>query len=74
MIEPKPLSTELGEKQAFFAEGISVPMSYFICKSCNNKFLDCGLYFYGVESSKCLWCAKFPSTMGNKKQIDKKSK
>jgi hypothetical protein len=59
-MEPRPLSTELGEKQAFFAEGISAPMSYFVCKSCKNKFLDSNLYFYDIKSVTCLWCTKFP--------------
>jgi|688.fasta_scaffold937509_2 hypothetical protein len=58
---PRPLSTELGEKQSFFAEGISVPMSYFICKNCNTKFLDCSLYFNNIKSTMCMWCSKFPT-------------
>lgn len=58
-MEARPVSDALGEKQQLFADGPS-DMSYFICKSCKNKFLDCTLYFYGVKSTNCLWCAKFP--------------
>jgi hypothetical protein len=58
-MEARPLSTTLGEKQQLFADGPS-NMSYFICKSCNNKFLDCNLYYNDVKSTTCLWCTKFP--------------
>lgn len=61
-IEARPVTGELGSMQKFFADGpVTGPeMTTYICKGCNNKFPDTGLYFYGVSSTKCIWCTKFP--------------
>jgi len=37
-----------------------LPMSTYICVVCGTKYFDTNLYFYGKESTKCLWCTKFP--------------
>lgn len=38
-----------------------VEMTTFVCSACKLKFMNTGLYFYGVSSTKCMWCKKFPS-------------
>jgi hypothetical protein len=37
-----------------------VPMTTYVCKGCERKLFDTNLYFYGTESTRCLWCTKYP--------------
>ena len=60
--ESRPLSEPLGVKQQQAADGpdSGPDMQYFVCTSCNQRYLDTRLYFFEVVSSRCLWCTKFP--------------
>lgn len=37
-------------------------LTKFTCTVCEKNYFDTGLYFYGVKSTRCLWCNKFPPT------------
>lgn len=37
-------------------------MKQFVCTVCDNKFFDTNHYFYGVTSTKCMWCNKYGKT------------
>lgn len=43
-------------------EDYGPPLKHFICETCKSKRFDMNLYFYGIESKKCLWCIKYPKT------------
>lgn len=62
LIEAKPITGELGPAQQIAANGPDTgpEMFTYICSGCQKKFPDIGLYFYGVSSTKCIWCTKFP--------------
>ena len=62
VIEAKPITGDLGPKQQAAVDGpdSGPEMLTFICSGCNKKYPDTGLYFYGVSSTRCIWCAKFP--------------
>lgn len=57
-----PAKTTKPIKAAKLKEEVEVPMKYFICLGCNKKYLDTGDYFYGKNSTKCIWCTKFPTS------------
>ena len=63
-MEPQAITNSLGPKQQEAATGpidqIEPEMLTYECKSCSGRFVDLGLYFYGVNSTKCIWCSKFP--------------
>ena len=42
------------------AEAEEPELTKFTCTSCQKTYFDTGLYFYGVKSTRCLWCTKFP--------------
>lgn len=63
-MQTEPITGELGPKQQ---EAVNGPVDQFgpdmltyECKGCGGKFADLGLYFYGISSTRCIWCAKFP--------------
>lgn len=62
MIVAQPCSEQLGHLQQAAVNGPDTgpEMTNYICKGCNTQFPDTGLYFYGISSTKCIWCAKFP--------------
>ena len=62
----QPVTGELGPKQIESVNGPDTgpDMLTFVCVGCSKKFADTGLYFYGVSSTKCIWCSKFPKTKG----------
>ena len=67
-MKPRPISGELGEKQQQAIDGpYGPPMQRFNCVSCGTTYFDTGLYFYGVSSTRCIWCMKFPKPNGLKK-------
>ena len=63
-MDPQPVSVDLGPKQTEAVNGPIDPfgpeMVTYECKGCGGRFADVGLYFYGVGSTKCTWCSKFP--------------
>lgn len=61
-VEARPVTGDLGPGQQAAVDGPDTgpEMTTYICKGCNNKFPDTGLYFYGVGSTRCIWCTKFP--------------
>lgn len=62
MIVAQPCSEQLGPLQEAAVNGPDTgpEMTTYICKGCHTQFPDTGLYFYGISSIKCIWCAKFP--------------
>jgi hypothetical protein len=44
------------------AEDQESDLEKFTCASCERTYFDTGLFFYGVKSTRCLWCTKFPPT------------
>ena len=70
-MEPQPVASELGPKQL---EAVNGPvdqnepeMLTYEGKGCDGRFADLGLYFYGVGSTKCIWCSKFPKAKNERK-------
>ena len=61
-MESTPVTGELGPLQQIAVVGpdFGPEMFTYICSVCNQKFPNTGLYFYGVSSTKCIWCVKFP--------------
>jgi hypothetical protein len=61
-MKPCPVSDMLGPKQQQFVDGpFGPPMTTFNCQSCGKRYADTGSYFYNQPSTRCIWCAKFPS-------------
>jgi hypothetical protein len=62
MTTAQPCTHTLGPLQQIAVDGPSYgpEMFTYICVGCKQKFPDTGLYFNGVSSTKCIWCAKFP--------------
>jgi hypothetical protein len=62
MITAQACSEPLGPAQTIAVEGpdCGPEMFTYVCTGCNQKFPDTGLYFYGVSSTRCIWCTKFP--------------
>lgn len=71
-MEPQPVAGELSIKQTLAVTGpvdqFGPDMLTYNCSGCGVKFADVGLYFYGISSTKCIWCAKFPKAK-NVRQI-----
>jgi DNA-directed RNA polymerase subunit RPC12/RpoP len=63
-MEPHAITGELGPQQVLAAGGpvdqYGPEMLTYNCSNCGAKFADVGLYFYGISSTKCIWCTKFP--------------
>lgn len=60
-LDAHPVAGELGPLQQKAVDGPNGPeMFTYVCSSCSRQYPDTGLYFYGVKSTRCLWCAKFP--------------
>lgn len=62
MATAQACSESLGPAQQRALDGpdSDVAMTTYVCAGCDTQFPDTGLYFYGVGSVKCIWCAKFP--------------
>ena len=60
---------DLVAKDSFVDEDYGPDMSQFVCSVCDGRFFDVNLYFRGVASTKCIWCAKF----GKVKPVVKKA-
>ena len=45
-------------------------MQMFVCSGCNTKLFDTKHYFTGVESTKCMWCTRWPKP----KKIEREKK
>ena len=54
-LEPKQQAAALGPVDQFGPD-----MLTYECRGCGGRFADVGLYFYGVNSTRCIWCTKFP--------------
>lgn len=70
-MQPQPVDGELGPQQQAAADGPvdqnEVEMLTYKCSGCGGQFPDMGLYFYGVSSTRCIWCAKFPKAKNERK-------
>ncbi len=51
---------EPGQTLAAAEPDSEVSMLTYVCAGCNNRFADTGTYFYGIASTRCIWCRKFP--------------
>ncbi len=59
-LEAHPVTGELGPAQKAALDGPDgPPIRQFVCTACERKFFDMPHYFYGVESTRCLWCNKY---------------
>lgn len=69
----QPISGDLGPRQIEALNGpvdfIEPEMLTYTCQGCGGRFADIGEYFYGVNSIKCIWCAKFPKAKNERKNI-----
>lgn len=66
----KPIEGNLSPKQQEAVNGPNGPPMYtFVCTTCNQQFPDTNLYFYGTESTKCMWCTKFPKKQKQRSDI-----
>lgn len=60
-MKPRPVTGDLSEKQQQAVDGpYGPPMQKFVCQGCAKTYFDTGFYFYGVSSTRCIWCMKFP--------------
>lgn len=67
-MKAKAITGVLGVRQQQMLDGpMGPPMQKFVCQGCSRTYFDTGLYFYGTESTKCLWCKKFPQPKERKK-------
>jgi len=67
-METQPVTGELGPKQIEAAEGpVDEEMLTYKCSGCDGRFFDVGHYFYGVNSTRCIWCSKFPKAKNERK-------
>lgn len=70
-MEPQPVTGELGPRQEQALNGPvdqnEPEMLTYECKGCGGRFADLGLYFYGISSTKCIWCSKFPKAKNERK-------
>ena len=74
--EARPVTGELGPAQQAAVDGPDgPPMRQFVCAACNNRYFDMKHYFYGVESTRCLWCEKYKrvAKVATKDVVDSKS-
>jgi len=56
----QPVTSELGPLQTIAADGPDGPdMQQFVCSVCDQRHYDVNHYFYGVESTRCMWCLKY---------------
>ncbi len=66
-MQARPSTGEPGTKQQQAIDGpYGPPMQKFVCQGCARTLFDTGLYFYGVCSTRCIWCSKFPKSNGRK--------
>jgi hypothetical protein len=78
-LEAVPVAGELGPAQQASVDGPDgPPMQQFCCEVCNNRWFDVKHYFYGITSTKCLWCEKYGkkkpvAKVATKETIDQKS-
>ena len=75
-LEAAPVTGELGPKQQEALAGPDgPPIEQFVCSVCNTKHYDMKHYFYGVASTKCLWCEKYGKVakVATKETVDPKS-
>jgi hypothetical protein len=58
----QPVTGELGPKQQTSVDGpnFGPDMATYVCVGCSRQYFDTGLYFYGINSTRCIWCTKFP--------------
>ena len=55
-----PVTGELTVKQQEAVTGPDgPPMQQFVCAVCDNKHFDVKHYFYGIASTRCMWCEKY---------------
>ena len=66
--KPKPSLSRKRQVAQKQAEADEPELEKFTCAVCEKTYFDTGLYFYGVKSTRCLWCTKFPPA--KKRQID----
>lgn len=75
-MESRPIAGDLEPKQQEAVDGPDGPlMQLFCCEVCNVRYFDTKHYFYGISSSKCLWCEKYGKVTKKvtKESIDPKS-
>lgn len=59
-MDSHPVTGELAAKQQEAVTGPDgPPMQQFTCVVCDNKNFDVKHYFYGIESTRCMWCEKY---------------
>ena len=70
-MQPQSVTGELGPKQQEAVDGpvdqTDVEMLIFECQGCSGKFFDVGHYYYGINSTRCTWCSKFPKVKNERK-------
>lgn len=70
-MDARPIAGELELKQQEAVNGPvdpnEVEMLTYKCSGCGGQFPDMGHYFYGVSSTRCTWCAKFPKAKNERK-------
>lgn len=59
-MQPQPVTDELGPQQTAAIVGPDGPtIEQFVCSVCDQKHYDINHYFYGVDSTRCMWCTKY---------------
>lgn len=75
-MQPQPVTSELGPQQTVASDGPDGPdMKQFVCSVCDQRHYDVYHYFYGIDSTKCMWCLKYNKkrpTVKNKEPVDSK--
>jgi hypothetical protein len=70
-MQSAPVTDDLGPKQQEAVNGPvdhnEIEMLTYKCSGCGGQFPDMGHYFYGVGSTRCIWCAKFPKVKNERK-------
>jgi hypothetical protein len=64
-MDARPVAGDLDPKQQEAVNGPNGPdMKQFVCTVCDQRHYDVNHYFYGVDSTRCMWCSKY-----NKKRL-----
>jgi hypothetical protein len=59
-MDAHPVARELEPSQQAAVDGPDGPdMKQFVCVVCDQRHYDVSHYFYGVDSTRCMWCLKY---------------
>lgn len=73
-MQPQAVTDELGPQQIAATNGPNGPdMKQFVCAVCDQRHYDVSHYFYGVDSTRCMWCLKYNKKRLVVKTVDQKS-